>query len=169
MTTAAIGLGSNLGDRAGMICAALTRLRESGDMRVTAVSSLYETEPWGDPDQDRYINACALLETALAPQDLLQRLIAVETSLGRVRDPARRYGPRSIDLDILFYGDLLLDLPGLTLPHPRLFERAFVLLPLSEIAAEHVIAGRRIADAAREMDASGIVRLSGPGPAGVRP
>ena len=159
MAEAALGLGANLGDRAGAIRRALDLLDATDAIAVTARSALYETPPWGDPDQPAYLNACALVETALSPQALLARCIATERALGRERDPARRWGPRAIDIDVLFYGDLALETPGLTLPHPRLFERAFVLVPLAEIAGDRTVAGRRIADAARTVDRTGIARL----------
>lgn len=160
MTEAAIGLGSNLGDRAAIIAAALAGLDGAG-VRVTARSALYETAPWGDTDQGPFLNACALVETALAPRALLARCLAIERDLGRARDKARRWGPRAIDLDILYHGAARIAQDGLVIPHPRLFERAFVLVPLAEIAGDRVVAGRRIADAARAIDRSGVVRHRG--------
>ncbi len=157
MTEAAIGLGSNLGDRAATIAAALGLLDGAG-VRVTARSSLYETAPWGDADQGPFLNACALVETALSPHALLARCLGIERALGRARDKARRWGPRVIDLDILFFGDLTLTQDGLAIPHPRLFERAFVLTPLAEIAGDRVIAGRRVADAAEAIGREGVTR-----------
>jgi 2-amino-4-hydroxy-6-hydroxymethyldihydropteridine diphosphokinase len=123
VTLAYVGLGSNLGDREGTILAAAGRL---GPHRL---SPIVETEPWGYADQPRFLNAVAALETELPPRALLDRLLEVERELGRVRE-GPRYGPRTIDLDLLLYGDAVIDEPGLTVPHPRLAERLFVLEPL---------------------------------------
>jgi 2-amino-4-hydroxy-6-hydroxymethyldihydropteridine diphosphokinase len=136
MTRAFVGLGSNLGDREGTILVALSRLD-----RVVAVSGLRETDPVGFEDQPRFLNGVAALETELPPRALLDRLLEVERSLGRTRD-GPRFGPRTIDLDLLVYGDLELDEPGLTIPHPRLHERRFALEPLAELAPELVVPGR---------------------------
>ena len=134
MTLAYIGLGSNLGDREGTIRRAVELL---GAARV---STLIETEPWGYADQPRFLNAVAELETDEPPRALLARLLEIERELGRTRE-GPRYGPRTIDLDLLLYGDDRLDEPGLGLPHPRLHERAFVLEPLAELAPELVVPG----------------------------
>jgi 2-amino-4-hydroxy-6-hydroxymethyldihydropteridine diphosphokinase len=123
VTVAYVGLGSNLGDREGTILAAAERL---GPHRL---SPILETEPWGYLDQPRFLNAVAEVETGLAPRELLDRLLEIERGLGRVRN-GPRYGPRTIDLDLLLYGDLVVTEPGLTVPHPRLAERLFVLEPL---------------------------------------
>jgi 2-amino-4-hydroxy-6-hydroxymethyldihydropteridine diphosphokinase len=159
--TAGLGLGGNLGDPAAAIAAALGLLAADGAVTVTARSRLYRTAPWGDPDQPPFLNACALVETALAPRALLDRCLAVERALGRARDKTRRWGPRLIDVDLLFHGDAVVDEPGLTLPHPRLFERAFVLEPLAEIAPDRLVAGRRIAEAAAALGAEGVTPLDG--------
>ncbi|GGE36804.1 2-amino-4-hydroxy-6-hydroxymethyldihydropteridine diphosphokinase [Agaricicola taiwanensis] len=156
MPEAAIAFGSNLGDRRGTLIKALALLEADDAIRVLHISPFYETEPWGDPDQERYINGCILVETELSPSSLLQRCLKVETSLGRVRDPARRYGARTIDLDIVFYDDLRVDQPDLVLPHPRLFERAFVLVPLMDVAGDREIAGRRLSEALEQLDLSGV-------------
>ena len=134
MTLAYVGFGSNLGDREGTILAAARRL---GPHRL---SQIRETEPWGYDDQPRFLNAVAELETELAPRELLDRLLEIERGLGRVRG-GPRYGPRTIDLDLLLYGDLLLAEPGLTVPHPRLAERLFVLEPLYELDAGLFVPG----------------------------
>src|SRR3954447_10007127 len=136
MTRAFVGLGSNLGDRDETIRAALSRLDG-----VIAVSRLRETDPVGFEDQPRFLNGVAELETELSPRALLGRLLEVERSLGRTRE-GPRFGPRTIDLDLLVYGDLELDEPGLTIPHPRLHERRFALEPLVELAPELVVPGR---------------------------
>jgi 2-amino-4-hydroxy-6-hydroxymethyldihydropteridine diphosphokinase len=135
VTRAFIGLGSNLGDREGTIRKAASLL---GPHRL---SSLLETEPWGYADQPRFVNAVAEIDTGLTPGVLLQRLLAIEAGLGRTREGAR-YGPRTIDLDLLLYGDAAVDEPGLTVPHPRLHERLFVLRPLLELDPGLVVPGR---------------------------
>ena len=135
MTLAYVGLGANLGDREATIRRALERL---GPARVSA---LVETEPWGYEHQPRFVNAVAELDTDEPPRALLERLLAVERELGRTRD-GPRYGPRTIDLDLLLYGDEQLDEPGLVVPHPRLHERAIVLEPLVELAPDLVVPGR---------------------------
>ncbi len=136
MTTAYVGLGSNLGGREAMIGRAVELL---GD-EVIAVSSLLETEPWGYVDQPRFVNAVARLETSRTPRELLDRLLEIERELGRSRE-GPRFGPRTIDLDLLVYGDERIDEPGLTVPHPRLHERAFVLEPLAELDPALVVPG----------------------------
>lgn len=157
-----MALGANLGDRAGSIAAALARLCAGPEIRLVRASALYETPPWGDPDQPAYLNAAALVATALPPEGLLARCLAVEAALGRSRDTARRWGPRLIDLDVLFYDAVTLDRPGLVLPHPRMMQRAFVLVPLAEIDPDRLIAGRRVAAAAAAADATGVTRLPDP-------
>ena len=136
--TAAIALGSNLpsafGDRAANLQEALRRLEALG--RVTAVSSFHDTDPVGYEDQPRFLNAAALLETELSPLDLLQGLLAIEHAMGRDRENAPPKGPRVIDLDLLLFGDVVLQTHELTLPHPAMHERRFVLAPLAEIAPE---------------------------------
>ena len=135
-----VGLGANLGDREAALRRALELLALRPDVEVVAVSSFRETEPVGYLDQPRFLNAAAGLETALPPRELLETLLAVERDLGRVRD-GPRFGPRTIDLDLLVYGDLRVDEPGLAVPHPRLHERRFVLEPLVEIAPGLVVPG----------------------------
>ena len=156
MPEAALSLGSNLGDKAGAIEDALQSLGESDDIRLLRRSRLYRTEPWGDADQDWFLNACALIETGLSPQALLECCLAIETSLGRDRTKSRRWGPRPIDIDLLFYGDVVLSEPRLTLPHPHMLERAFVLVPLNEVAPDAHIRDQRIKDALRGLDTSGV-------------
>jgi 2-amino-4-hydroxy-6-hydroxymethyldihydropteridine diphosphokinase len=127
-----VGLGANLGDREGTIREALRLLDAHEDVTVAAVSTLRETDPVGVVDQPRFLNGAAALDTDLSPRALLDLLLDVERDLGRVR--AERWGPRTIDLDLLLYGLAVVDEPGLTLPHPRLHERRFVLEPLAELA-----------------------------------
>ena len=136
MTTRAfIGLGANLGDREATIRAALAALAEEDGIEVVAVSTLRETEPVGVGLQPLFVNGAAELETMLSARELLDRLLATEQRFGRVRVPGE-HGPRTLDLDLLLYGDERIDEPGLNVPHPRLHERAFVLEPLAEIDAE---------------------------------
>ncbi len=130
-----VGLGSNLGDRAANLAEARRRLSKCG--RIIAASSIYETEPWGvDPGQPDYLNQVVALASALPPAALLEILLSIERDMGRVR--AAPGDPRIIDLDLLLYGDEVIDEPGLSLPHPRMSERAFVLTPLAEIAPDAV-------------------------------
>jgi 2-amino-4-hydroxy-6-hydroxymethyldihydropteridine diphosphokinase len=143
METAYIGMGGNLPGQAGTpeatLAAAAVRLESLG--RVTHHSSLYSTEPVGFAAQPRFVNAVVALETKLEPRDLLQGLLAIEQEFGRDRTAGFANGPRTIDLDILLYDDLKISEPGLVIPHPRLGERAFVLIPLNEIAPRIVAAG----------------------------
>ena len=132
MATVYLALGANLGDRADNLRCALTAL--SPAFTVNSVSPCYETEPAYVLDQPRFYNLVCRATTTLTPLDVLRALKQIESDLGRV--PTVRYGPRVIDLDLLFYDDLILDLPGLTVPHPRMQERAFVLIPLADIAPE---------------------------------
>ena len=132
MTRAYVGLGSNLGDREHMIWGAVHMLAFNPDVDVVAVSTLRETDPVGYLDQPPFLNAAAALETTLSPRALLELLLVVERELGRTRD-GPRFGPRTIDLDLLLYGDETVDEPGLTVPHPRLHERVFALEPLAEL------------------------------------
>ena len=146
MTLAYVGLGANLGDREGTIRAAVADLPG-----VVAVSTLRETDPVGITDQPRFLNGVAALETELAPRELLDVLLAVERRLGRER--GKRWGPRTIDLDLLLYGDETVDEPGLTVPHPRLHERRFALEPLAELDPELVVPGRgRVKDLLAKLD-----------------
>lgn len=134
MAEALIALGSNLGDREAHLRFAVEKLAALGQVR--AVSSFHETEPAGYAGQGRFLNAAAVLETELEPPALMRELLRIEAERGRER--RIRNGPRTLDLDLLMYGDLAMDVPGLTLPHPRLHERLFVLAPLAEIAPESV-------------------------------
>jgi len=133
-TQAAIALGSNLGDREANICAALDHMRILGE--VTAISFFHNTAPVGYLDQPHFLNAAALLQTEMQPLDLMHALLDIEKKMGRDRSITIAKGPRLIDLDLLLYGDLILNTPELFLPHPAMHERAFVLAPLAEIAPE---------------------------------
>jgi 2-amino-4-hydroxy-6-hydroxymethyldihydropteridine diphosphokinase len=136
LTRAYVGLGANLGDREATIRRAVELLGTEPGIEVVAVSTLRETEPVGYADQPTFVNGAAALETNLSPRALLDRLLAVEQELGRVRGVGPRFGPRTIDLDLLLYGAEVLDEAGLTVPHPRLTERRFALEPLYELDPE---------------------------------
>lgn len=136
MATAYIALGSNLGDREGTLASALAAIAERCGP-IHAASTLHETPPVGPAGQGPYLNAAAAVDVRLPPHELMRELLRIERELGRDRSAdAQRWGPRTIDLDLLLYDDLVLDEPGLTLPHPRVHERRFVLAPLAEIAAD---------------------------------
>jgi 2-amino-4-hydroxy-6-hydroxymethyldihydropteridine diphosphokinase len=159
MAEALVALGGNVGDTRATLDRAVAALCDGETVRLIARSSDYRTPPWGVEDQAPFVNLCLLVATTLSPHALLERGLAVERTLGRDRAHERRCGPRPVDVDILAYDDLRLDTPGLTLPHPRLFERAFVLVPLAEIVPDRVIAGVRVTDALTRVDAGGIERL----------
>lgn len=159
MAEALIGLGGNVGDVRETLDRAVAAFCDGAEVRLLARSADYETPPWGVTDQPAFVNLCLRVATDRPPRDLLRRALAVEASLGRDRASARRWGPRPVDIDILAYGDVVLDEPDLHLPHPRMAERAFVLVPLAEIAPDWVIGGVRVADLAARIDASGVTRL----------
>jgi len=141
MARAYVGLGSNLGDRERMLWGAIHMLAFDPEVDVVAVSSFRETDPVGILDQPRFLNAAVAVETELDPQALLELLLSVERELGRTRD-GPRFGPRTIDLDLLLYDDTEMNEPGLAVPHPRLHERGFVLEPLAEIDPDLLVPGR---------------------------
>lgn len=144
-----VALGSNLGDRGAHLRAARRALAAAEDMRVVAASRIYQTAPVGPAGQDSYLNAVLELDAGLTPSALLLLLLGMERAEGRDRErESIRWGPRTLDLDLLLYGDRCVDGPGLTLPHPRLHERAFVLEPLCELAPDlvHPTLGERLAD-----------------------
>ncbi len=153
MPEALLGLGGNLGDPAAAIEAALQRLETAG-VRITRRSRWYSTAPWGVSNQPHFVNLCVAAETDLSARALLEVIQATEAALGRERN--MRWGPRTIDIDILAYGDLTVDEPGLQIPHPRMTERAFVLVPLLDIAPDHPIAGRPVREWAAAVDRSGV-------------
>lgn len=159
MTAAWLGLGGNVGDSRVILDRAVKMLCDDITVRLVARSSDYRTPPWGFKYQPPFINLCIAVETSLGPRELLARAQAVELQLGRDRAHEKRWGPRTADIDIIAYGNLAVHELGLTVPHPRLFERAFVLLPLAEIAPELTIGGRSVREAAAAVDSAGIERL----------
>jgi 2-amino-4-hydroxy-6-hydroxymethyldihydropteridine diphosphokinase len=162
LVTAFIALGSNLGDPAGQIRSALRALDKLPDTRLVRQSAFYRNAPEGGLAQPEFVNAVARIETRIGPRALLDRLLEIERDHGRVRDYPN--APRTLDLDIVLYGDSMVQEPGLTIPHPRMLERVFVLAPLAEIAPDAVVPGTgRIADLAAKLDASGLVKLAAAG------
>jgi 2-amino-4-hydroxy-6-hydroxymethyldihydropteridine diphosphokinase len=159
MAEALIGLGGNIGDVRTTLDRAVAAVCDGATVRLLAQSSDYATPPWGVEDQPAFVNRCIAVATALTPRALLDRALAVERTLGRERAGERRWGPRAIDIDLLAYDDVALDEPGLTLPHPHLLARAFVLVPLAEIVPDRIVAGVRVRDALARVDAGGIERL----------
>ena len=150
-----IALGSNLGDPASTVRAGVEALAMMPDTRLAAISSLYVNPPVGYADQPDFVNAVAKIETALAPRALLDELLAIERRFGRVRDFPN--APRTLDLDIVLYGLEIVDEPGLSIPHPRMHERAFVVVPLAEIARDLVVPGRgALSDLVRQVDSSSL-------------
>jgi 2-amino-4-hydroxy-6-hydroxymethyldihydropteridine diphosphokinase len=141
VTRAYVGLGANIGDRERTLREAVDALGAEEGIEVAAVSTLRETDPVGVGEQPRFLNGVAALETSLGARELLDRLLAVEQRFGRVRVPGE-HGPRTLDLDLLLYGDETIDEPGLAVPHPRMHERRFVLEPLAELAPGLVVSGR---------------------------
>jgi 2-amino-4-hydroxy-6-hydroxymethyldihydropteridine diphosphokinase len=141
VTSAYVGLGANLGHREATIRAAVEALGAEEGVEIVALSTLRETEPVGVGEQPLFLNGVVALDTTLSARELLDRLLEIEQRFGRVRTPGE-HGPRTLDLDLLLYGDDAIDEPGLTLPHPRLHERRFVLEPLGELAPGLVVPGR---------------------------
>jgi 2-amino-4-hydroxy-6-hydroxymethyldihydropteridine diphosphokinase len=159
MANAIIALGGNVGDARATFKKAIAHVCGMAQAALLARSSDYATPPWGEQDQPRFINACIEIETSLDPHALLFTLHKIEQKFGRDRANEKRWGPRSLDLDLIAYGDVQLDKPELRLPHPRLFERTFVLVPLTEIMPDRVIAGQRVSDALARLSIDGIERL----------
>ena len=142
MTRAYVGLGSNLGDREASLRGAVDLLEADPEIQVVAVSRFRETDPVGLLDQPRFLNGAVAIDTELAAPDLLDRLLGIERELGRERGVGPRWGPRTIDIDLLLYGDETFERPGLTVPHPRLHERRFSLEPLADLDPALVVPGR---------------------------
>lgn len=163
MAEALLAFGGNVGNSRAILDRAVALFCDGIEVRLKARSSDYLTPPWGLKYQPRFVNLCIAVDTILAPRDLLARAQLVELQLGRDRAHEKRWGPRTADIDILAYDDLKLDELGLTLPHPYLFERAFVLVPLAEIVPDRVIGGRKVRDVLAGLDQTDIQRLpSGP-------
>lgn len=164
MVSAWLSLGGNQGDSRHVFTRAIDAIRQLPKTRLDAVSPLYETPPWGDEAQPPFHNAVLKVRTALEPEAFLRKLQEIELDLGRLRDPARQWGPRIIDIDILLFGDVCMDTRELTLPHPRLSERAFVLLPLVELEPELPVPGLGLARRLLAgLSAEGIRRVADPG------
>jgi 2-amino-4-hydroxy-6-hydroxymethyldihydropteridine diphosphokinase len=163
MASVLIALGGNVGDVRETFGKAIANLCGMAQAALIARSADYATPPWGDEDQAPFVNACIEIETGLDPHALLFVMQKIERKFGRTRDKDRRWGPRTIDLDMIAYDDVTLQKPDLTLPHPRLFERAFVLVPLADIAPDRVIAGRRVSEGLASVSTQGIERLSDTG------
>jgi len=159
MASALIALGGNVGDVRATFQKAIANICGMTQGILLARSSDYATPPWGEVQQERFINACIEIDTSLDPHALLFVLQKIEAKFGRDRSKEKRWGPRTLDLDLIAYDDVSMRKPELTLPHPRLFERAFVLVPLAEISPDRVIAGHRIAAALAELSCEGIERL----------
>src|ERR1700675_616808 len=160
MADALIALGGNVGDVRTTFQKAIANICGMTQAALKARSSDYATPPWGDEEQARFINACVESESALDPHALLFTLHKIENKFGRDRASERRWGPRTLDLDLIAYDDVSVQKPELTLPHPRLFERAFVLVPLAEIVPDRLIAGRSVASALAQLSTEGIIRLA---------
>ena len=159
MASALIALGGNVGDVRATFQKAIANICGMAQAALLSRSSDYTTPPWGEEEQARFVNACIKIETSLDPHALLFVLHKIERKFGREREKEQRWGPRTLDLDLIAYDDVRIDKPELTLPHPRLFERAFVLVPLAEIAPDRLIAGRRVAEALARVSVEGIERL----------
>ncbi len=151
---AALGLGGNVGDVAAAFVHALSRLADAPGVRLARISSVYRTPPWGKLDQPPFLNMAALVETTLPARALLALCLDIERSLGRRR--LERWGPRTLDIDILTWGDVTIDEPDLKIPHPSLAERAFVLAPLAEIAPRLQVRGREVGEWLARVDRAGI-------------
>jgi 2-amino-4-hydroxy-6-hydroxymethyldihydropteridine diphosphokinase len=151
---ATIGLGSNIGDRAGNIERAIELLTADGAVSLVARSAFYRTAPWGVTDQDWFVNACLAIKTDVSARELLRRCQAVENDMKRIR--IQRWGPRIIDVDVLTFRDLKIDEPDFIVPHPRIAERAFVLVPLRDVAPDLQIDGASIGEMLSKLDASDV-------------
>lgn len=158
LVSCAIALGSNLGDSPAILQGAVQQLHQHPHITAVACSDIYQTAPVGPPQPD-YLNACVLVEADLSPEELLRTLLRIEAGFGRVR--RERWGPRLLDMDLLLFGDLVLTTPTLQIPHPRMHERAFVLVPMAEVAAQWAdpISGKTITQLVQGVATEGVVRL----------
>jgi 2-amino-4-hydroxy-6-hydroxymethyldihydropteridine diphosphokinase len=159
MANALLGFGGNVGDVRANLNEAVAMFADGKEVRLRYASSHYHTPPWGVLEQPPFVNMAIEVETDLSPRALLERAMNIESAFDRDRNREKRWGPRTLDADLLSYDNLVVDEPGLILPHPRMFERAFVLVPLNEIVPGRVIAGRSIREALSRLDDRGIERL----------
>jgi 2-amino-4-hydroxy-6-hydroxymethyldihydropteridine diphosphokinase len=159
MAEALIAMGGNLGSVRVTLDRAVAAFCDGRDVRLLARSSDFRTPPWGVSDQPAFVNLCLMVATDLGPRTLLDRARRIEAAFGRNRTGERRWGPRTLDIDIIAYDQLAIDEGGLTLPHPRALERAFVLVPLAEIASDRKIGGVTVADALARLDTTGVEKL----------
>jgi 2-amino-4-hydroxy-6-hydroxymethyldihydropteridine diphosphokinase len=159
MTEALLALGGNVGNVRATFDRTIAMLCDGGEVRLLARSADYRTPPWGITDQPAFVNCCLRVDTSLTPRALLVRAQAVETALGRNRGQEQRWGPRTIDIDLIAYDDVRCAEPDLTLPHPQALKRAFVLVPLADIAPDWLIDGITVAAALARLDTAGIERL----------
>ncbi len=156
---ALLALGGNVGDVRATLEQAIAKLCDGKNVNLLTRSSDYLTPPWGITDQPPFVNCAIAVSTTLEPRALLSRAQVVEALFGRDRTKETKWGPRTLDIDLLVYEDIVMTTPELTLPHPRLLERAFVLLPLADVAPDRVIAGRRVKEALAKVHLAGIVKL----------
>ena len=159
MAEALVALGGNVGEVRDTLDRAIATFCDGARVKLTARSSDYLTPPWGITDQPPFVNCAIAVETTLTPQGLLHRAQVVEAAFGRDRSKETRWGPRTIDIDLIVYDDIVLETAELTLPHPRLFERVFMLLPLADIAPDRIIGGRHIGESLAKVNLAGIDRL----------
>lgn len=156
-----VGLGGNLGDVETTLVEALWAIDGLPQTSIRAQSALYRSKPWGRGDQPDFLNGAVELQTRMTPRVLLEHLLAIEERFGRVRAKEDRWGPRTLDLDLLVFGEEVIAEPGLRVPHPRLHERAFVLVPLAEIAPSlHIVGQGKVSDLLAQVDASGVEAVS---------
>ncbi len=159
MSDVLLSLGSNIGDRAANLAEAIRRLGAEPGVVIRAISPVYRTVPVGPVTQDDFVNGAVRIETDLAPEALMRRCLAIEAAMGRDREKAVRWGPRLIDIDIILFDDMAMDTQPLQLPHPRFHERAFVLVPIADIAPEWIFRGQSLAHLAELIDRAGVERV----------
>ena len=159
-TEAVLGLGSNVGERQVALAAAVDALRAYPGIEIIAASPLYESAPWGLTSQQDFLNAAVRVATSLGPADLLAAILAIEVSLGRVR--REKWGPRLIDIDILVFGNEIIDVPGLTVPHPHLTERVFALAPLVDVMPDAIVAGKPTRQWLAQLECKDLKTIAGP-------
>jgi 2-amino-4-hydroxy-6-hydroxymethyldihydropteridine diphosphokinase len=160
MADVLLSLGSNIGDSADHVADAVRRLKADWDLAVLSVSRLYRTKPVGPVEQNDFTNAAVRVKTDLSPEDLMKKCLGLEAAMGRDRVSAVRWGPRVIDIDIILYDNLTIKNAEVEIPHPRFLERAFVLIPIAEIAPERTIGGRNLRELASSIDSTGVEPFS---------